>query len=146
MPSFLAYRPGLMSHLGSILIQIVPRGPAGISIFFHFFFGPQIGLEWFPRAPGGPGGYFYIIFGLFWGPWGPPPGGDLGPPWGPIFPILGSCAVGSTSGAIYTGPFGWMGSAWLCLGNWVSAWGAGCLPGELGVCLGSARQVHRTYI
>ena len=24
MPSFLAYRPGLMSHLGSILIQIAP--------------------------------------------------------------------------------------------------------------------------
>ena len=58
MPSFLAYRPGLMSHLESILIQIVPGGPAGISIFFHFFGGPQNGLEWFPRAPGGPGEYF----------------------------------------------------------------------------------------
>ena len=89
MPSFLAYRPGLMSHLESILIQIVPGGPAGISIFFHFFWGPQNGLEWFPRAPGGPGEYFYIIFGLFWGPWGAPPGGALGPPWGPYFPYPG---------------------------------------------------------
>ena len=87
MPSFLAYRPGLMSHLGSILIQIVPGGPAGISIFFSFFFGPQIGLEWFPRAPGGPGGYFYMIFGLFWGPGGPR--GGIFFFWGPIFPIPG---------------------------------------------------------
>ena len=94
MPSFLAYRPGLMSHLGSILIQIVPGGPAGISIFFHFFFGPQIGLEWFPRAPGGPGGYFYTIFGLFWGPWGAPPRGALGPPLGPYFPYPGELRCG----------------------------------------------------
>ena len=40
-------------------------------IFFEFFFGPQNGLELFPRALGGPGGHFPAIFGLFWVPRGP---------------------------------------------------------------------------
>ena len=47
-------------------------------IFFQSFFGPPNGLKLFPRAPGGLGGHFPAIFGLFWGP-----GGALG---GKFFP------------------------------------------------------------
>ena len=46
--------------------------PAGISIFFQFFFGPQNVLKRCPRGPGGPGG-----------PWG-----ALGGPISPIFPLF----------------------------------------------------------
>ena len=47
MPSFLAYRPGLLSHLGSILIQIVPKmlENAGKII--------KNGMEWVPMPPFG---------------------------------------------------------------------------------------------
>ena len=87
-----------VSHT-EIQAKITPE----FSIFFQFFFGPQNVLKLCPRAPGGPGGHFWVIFGLFWGPGGPWGGIFFFGPWGPIFPILGSCAVGSTSGAIYTG-------------------------------------------
>ena len=55
-------------------------------IFFGFFFGPQNGLKWCPRAPGRPGGYFPPIFRLFLGA----PGGNffLGP--GALFSPLGA--------------------------------------------------------
>ena len=73
MPSFLAYQPGLMSHLESILIQIVPGGPAGISIFFQFFGGSP---KWprmvppGPPGPRGPGGVFLEHFCPILGPQG----------------------------------------------------------------------------
>ena len=54
-----------------------------IWIFFDFFFGSQNGLKWCPRALGGPGGYFPLIFDLFWvifGQFFP-----LFPPLGPYF-------------------------------------------------------------
>ena len=80
MPSFLAYRPGLMSHLGSILIQIVPGGRPEFSFFFEFFFWSPKWPKMVPPGPGGPWGAFLGPFGALGGPGGP---GGPGPPLGP---------------------------------------------------------------
>ena len=94
MPSFLAYRPGLMSHLGSILIQIVPGGPAGISTFFSFFFWSPNRPRMVPPGPRGPGGVFSHYFWPTLGALGAPPGGGPGPPLGPYFPYPGELRCG----------------------------------------------------
>jgi len=74
MPSFLAYRPGLMSHLGSILIQIAPfwvnfRSEDAIleQNFAPDPMGWVPGPKSWPQGPKGPMG----AQGGPWGPWGP---------------------------------------------------------------------------
>ena len=55
-------------------------------IFFEFFFCPKNGLEWCPRALGGPGGYFPPIFGPFLA--------NFFPPFFPPFSPLGALFLG----------------------------------------------------
>ena len=77
--------------------------PAKISsFFFNFFWSPK----WPRIVPPGPGGPWGVFSGYFWPILGPPGGIFFSPlpPISPYFPILGSCAVGSTSGALCTGP------------------------------------------
>ena len=91
-PGWLAGREGMF--LFSLFVPKLPRkGPQG------------------PRGPRGAVGlYGGLVFLPFLGPWGPP-GGALGGPWGgpgaplffPSWAAVLCCAVGSTSGAIYTG-------------------------------------------
>ena len=87
----------------------MPRnGPGGARPkfpFFSIFFWSPKWPRIVPPGPGGPWGVFSAYFPAIFGPPGaqfPPP-----PPIFPYFPILGiipiSCAVGSTSGALYTG-------------------------------------------
>ena len=78
MPSFLAYRPGLMSHLGSILIPIAPfwvnfRSEDAI---LEQNFAPDP-MGWVPGPKSWPQG----PMGAHGGPWGPK--GAHGGPWGP---------------------------------------------------------------
>ena len=103
MPSFLAYRPGLMSHLESILIQIVPGGPAGISIFFHFLGSPKW-PRMVPPGPRGPGGVFLEHF---WPILGPQGGKKI-----PYFSPLGALGVGGMGEAAKY--------AWLAHMTWVT--------------------------
>ena len=82
MPSFLAYRPGLMSHLGSILIQIVPfwvnfRSEDAI---LEQNFAPDP-MGWVPAPKSWPQG----PKGAHGGPRGPM--GALGGPRGPKGPL-----------------------------------------------------------
>jgi len=98
MPSFLAYRPGLMSHLGSILIQIAPfwvnfRSEDAI---LEQNFAPDP-MGWVPGPKSWPQG----PKGAHGGPRGPM--GALGGPRGPknYFNLTGkvSMAMFLTSGA-----------------------------------------------
>ena len=82
MPSFLAYRPGLMSHLGSILIQIAPfwvnfRSEDAI---LEQNFAPDP-MGWVPAPKSWPQG----PKGAHGGPRGPM--GALGGPRGPKGPL-----------------------------------------------------------
>ena len=99
--------PGHWSPLGPwpLVPGPGPWGGGKKQFFFEFFFGPKNGLELFPRALGGLGSHFPPIFRPFWAP----PGGLFFPPSpiSPYFPILGSCPIPPTSGAVLeAGPSG----------------------------------------
>ena len=89
MPSFLAYRLGLMSHLGSTFPKNDGPGPCPGGQFFHFFF--VFFQNVLKRALGALGG--------LGGPWGGP-GGPISPIFrpfppsgGPLFFLLYRCDI-----------------------------------------------------
>ena len=79
-------------------------GPGrNFDFFFNFFWSPK----WPRMVPPGPGGA-WGAFSSHFGALGGPGGKFLLGPWAPLppyYPYPGDSAVGSTSGAIYTGKF-----------------------------------------